>query len=262
MAKPSSPKGVDERSNRSGGVGEELGNSPKALLEYWVGLRCREMASRWSHDPEIAGSNPAGAIGGIKQQDPAEGLETTYAKGLRCREVDYLAGLPPEVVGSNPANAMKAARTKGRVAGLSRQKSGFKSRRSCQTGRLSIGRRCETKERDYIMLPDGEEKPIPIPTSEAGRKGGSAAVRDKYGEDYYRQIGKKGGTALKAKRGSEYYRDIARKGGAANKTKYGAEYFAAMGKRGGNATKESQDPDFYSRIGELGGAAKKQKKET
>jgi uncharacterized protein len=76
------------------------------------------------------------------------------------------------------------------------------------------------------MLPEeGEEKPTPMSTSEAGRKGGSA-VRDKYGEDYYRRIGKKGGTALKEKRGSEYYRDIAKKGGAANMLKYGVGHFS------------------------------------
>ena len=61
------------------------------------------------------------------------------------------------------------------------------------------------------MIPVGEDRPTPMSTTEAGRKGGSA-VRDKYGEDYYRRIGKKGGTVLKEKRGTEYYRTIAKKG--------------------------------------------------
>jgi general stress protein YciG len=112
------------------------------------------------------------------------------------------------------------------------------------------------------MLPeDEEEKPTPMTTAEAGRKGGST-VRDKYGEDYYRRIGKKGGTTLKEKRGSEYYREIAQKGGQANVDKYGPDHFSEMGKKGGNTTKQRQDPDFYSRIGKLGGAAKRQKKST
>jgi general stress protein YciG len=113
------------------------------------------------------------------------------------------------------------------------------------------------------MLPEdeGEEKPTPMTTAEAGRKGGST-VRDKYGEDYYRRIGKKGGTTLKEKRGSEYYREIAQKGGQANVDKYGPDHFSEMGKKGGNTTKERQDPDFYSRIGKMGGAAKRRKKST
>src|SRR6266852_298903 len=108
------------------------------------------------------------------------------------------------------------------------------------------------------MLPEDDEKPAPMSTSEAGRKGGST-VRDKYGEDYYRRIGKKGGTALKEKRGSEYYRTIAAKGGTANMAKYGIDHFSEMGKKGGRTTKERQDADFYSRIGKLGGAARRQK---
>jgi uncharacterized protein len=118
-----------------------------------------------------------------------------------------------------------------------------------------------TQERGIRMEPEGEVKPAPVPmsTSEAGRRGGSV-VRDKYGEDYYRRIGKKGGTALKQKRGSEYYRDIARKGGQANVDKYGTSHFSEMGKKGGNTTKERQDSDFYSRIGKMGGAAKRQRK--
>jgi len=110
-----------------------------------------------------------------------------------------------------------------------------------------------------VMLPEDEEKPVPMSTSEAGRKGGST-VRDKYGEDYYRRIGKKGGTALKEKRGNEYYRTIAQKGGQSNVSKYGPDHFSAMGKKGGNTTKARQDPEFYSRIGRMGGAARRKKK--
>lgn len=115
------------------------------------------------------------------------------------------------------------------------------------------------RAKGMVMATREEEKPAPMSTVEAGRKGGSV-VRDKYGGEYYRQIGKKGGTALKEKRGSEYYRQIAQKGGQANVTKYGPAHFSEMGKKGGNATKARQDPDFYSRIGKLGGAARRRKK--
>src|SRR5258708_27975733 len=109
------------------------------------------------------------------------------------------------------------------------------------------------------MLPGGEDRPAPMSTTEAGRKGGSV-VRDKYGEDYYRRIGKKGGTALKQKRGSEYYRAIARKGGQANVDKYGTSHFSEMAKKGGNSTKARQDSDFSRLIGKMARAPKRQSK--
>lgn len=108
------------------------------------------------------------------------------------------------------------------------------------------------------MSLDSEAQPVTMSTAEAGHIGGST-VRDKYGEDYFRRIGKKGGTSLKEKRGSEYYRTIAQKGGQANVDKYGPDHFSSMGKKGGNTTKERQDADFYSRIGRMGGTAKRQK---
>ena len=104
------------------------------------------------------------------------------------------------------------------------------------------------------MIPVGEDRPTPMSTTEAGRKGGSA-VRDKYGEDYYRRIGKKGGSVLKEKRGTEYYRAIAKKGGNASMAKNGIDHFSEMGKKGGKTTKERLGADFYSRIGKMGGAA-------
>ncbi len=115
------------------------------------------------------------------------------------------------------------------------------------------------KGRGSDKLSEDEEKPVPMSTSDVGRKGGSR-VRDKYGEDYYRRIGKLGGTALRERRGSEYYREIAQKGGQANVNKYGVDHFSDLGKKGGNTTKARHDPDFYSRIGRLGGSARRKKK--
>jgi hypothetical protein len=61
-------------------------------------------------------------------------------------------------------------------------------------------------------------------------------IRELYGEDYFRRIG--------------------RKGGLANVEKYGLEHFSALGKKGGSTTKERQSADYYSRIGLLGGGAR------
>ena len=124
---------------------------------------------------------------------------------------------------------------------------------------ISHCQRYETGQRGLRMIPVGEDKPTPMSTTEAGRKGGSA-VRNKYGEDYFRRIGKKGGTVLKEKRGTQYYRTIAKKDGNANMAKNGIDHFSEMGKKGGKTTKERLGIDFYSRIGKMGGAARKQKK--
>src|SRR6266568_4447395 len=95
-------------------------------------------------------------------------------------------------------------------------------------------------------LSGGEEELIS--TAKVGEGGGVSkrgnTVRDKYGDDYFRRIGKKGGNALKDKRGSEYYRSIAQKGGRANVVKYGPGHFSERGKKGGNTTRERRGSDF------------------
>jgi general stress protein YciG len=124
---------------------------------------------------------------------------------------------------------------------------------------------CERKTvvdrgKGIVMVSKDEEKPVHTSSDEKTHKSGNT-VRRKYGEDYYRQIGKKGGIILKEKRGNDYYRMIAQKGGQANVNKYGSDHFSELGKKGGNTTKSRQGPDFYSRIGKLGGVAKKKKKD-
>ncbi|MGI8426123.1 MAG: hypothetical protein ACR2FO_03565 [Actinomycetota bacterium] len=53
--------------------------------------------------------------------------------------------------------------------------------------------------------------------AEAGRKGG-LSTKQRYGEDYFSQIGrmggKKGGETTKQKYGLEFYQEIGRKGGS------------------------------------------------
>src|SRR5258707_3185833 len=49
-------------------------------------------------------------------------------------------------------------------------------------------------------MAESEGKTAPMTTSEAGRKGGSA-VREKYGKDYYRPIGRDRGSGAQEKQG-------------------------------------------------------------
>jgi general stress protein YciG len=72
----------------------------------------------------------------------------------------------------------------------------------------------------------------PAPGTEQARHGG-AAVREKYGAEFYSRIGKQGGTAVKQKRGPTYYAEIGHKGGAATAAKYGADFYRRIGKKGG-----------------------------
>ncbi|MBO9538958.1 hypothetical protein J7643_00015 [bacterium] len=57
--------------------------------------------------------------------------------------------------------------------------------------------------------------------SEAGHKGGET-VKEKYGPDFYSEIGHKGG----------------QKGGEAVKEKYGPEFYSEIGHKGGQKVKE------------------------
>lgn len=70
-------------------------------------------------------------------------------------------------------------------------------------------------------------RPGPSPDTDAAKRGGQA-VRDKYGREFYRQIGKKGGMAVRRLHGSEYYARIGRLGGQQTKGRYGAAHYARI----------------------------------
>lgn len=57
-------------------------------------------------------------------------------------------------------------------------------------------------------------RPGMSPDAEKARHGG-LAVRDKYGPEYYRELGRKGGQQTKARYGAEHYTRIGKRGGAA-----------------------------------------------
>ena len=53
--------------------------------------------------------------------------------------------------------------------------------------------------------------------ADAGRKGGET-TKERYGEDFYRSIGRKGG----------------KKGGQTTKERYGADFYRTIGRKGGS----------------------------
>jgi general stress protein YciG len=70
-------------------------------------------------------------------------------------------------------------------------------------------------------------RPGPSPDTDAAKRGGQA-VRDKYGREFYRLIGKKGGMAVQRRHGKEHYARIGRLGGEQTKARYGAEHYARI----------------------------------
>lgn len=77
------------------------------------------------------------------------------------------------------------------------------------------------------------------PDAEKARRGG-LTIRDKYGREYYRDLGRKGGLSVRQKHGSEHFARIGRRGGEQTKARYGAEYYTRIGKRGGEARAHSR----------------------
>ena len=67
-------------------------------------------------------------------------------------------------------------------------------------------------------------------------------LKQKYGAQFYEEIGRKGGLATKQAHGHEFYEQIGKKGG----------------KKGGEATRDRYGPNFYERIGQKGGQKVKQ----
>ena len=72
--------------------------------------------------------------------------------------------------------------------------------------------------------------------SEPAKHGGQA-VRDKYGLDFFAQIGKIGGQTVKERRGPEFYAQIGRQGGESTKKKYGSDFYSQIGRKGGSTVR-------------------------
>ncbi len=75
-------------------------------------------------------------------------------------------------------------------------------------------------------------------TASEPSKHGGQAVRDKYGLDFFAQIGKRGGQTVKERRGPEFYAQIGKRGGESTKKKYGADFYSQIGRKGGSTTRK------------------------
>lgn len=82
------------------------------------------------------------------------------------------------------------------------------------------------------MSTDEEIKRGPQPGTPQAANGGKA-VREKYGLEFFKQIGKKGGEAVKVAADPSFYSRIGKKGGDTTKEKYGLEHFQEIGRKGG-----------------------------
>ena len=80
--------------------------------------------------------------------------------------------------------------------------------------------------------PAPKRKRGPRAGTENARRGGMA-VREKYGQDFFAQIGAKGGKTVRERRGPDFY--------------------ASIGKRGGETTRDTLGTSHYERIGRMGG---------
>lgn len=86
-------------------------------------------------------------------------------------------------------------------------------------------------------------RPGPSPDTDAAKRGGQA-VRDKYGREFYRLIGKKGGMAARRRLGREHYARIGRLGGEQTKARYGAEHYARIGRQRKHQRTPSKEQDM------------------
>ena len=68
--------------------------------------------------------------------------------------------------------------------------------------------------------------------SENARRGG-VAVREKYGVDFFAEIGSKGGKTVRERRGPEFYANIGRMGGQTTRETLGLSHYERIGRLGG-----------------------------
>lgn len=75
-----------------------------------------------------------------------------------------------------------------------------------------------------------------------GQPRGGEALRDRYGSDYFRELGRKGGKALQAAHGSEHMREIGRKGGKQTRSSHDGAYYSTLARRGARARNAARLP--------------------
>lgn len=90
-----------------------------------------------------------------------------------------------------------------------------------------------------MIDPESEKGKGPgeVTCREAGRRGG-AAVRKKYGKEYFQEIGKRGGSQTAQSRPEGHFQEIGKTGGERTLARYGREHYQALGKKGGKRLAE------------------------
>ncbi len=68
--------------------------------------------------------------------------------------------------------------------------------------------------------------------TESARRGGMA-VREKYGQAYFAQIGSRGGKSASAQHGSDFYAGIGHVGGSKTRDRLGIAHYERIGRMGG-----------------------------
>ena len=68
-------------------------------------------------------------------------------------------------------------------------------------------------------------------------------VKERYGSEFYREIGEKGGGAVKERYGTDFYSEIGKRGGETVKQERGAEYYSTIGRKGGEARTMVEKPE-------------------
>jgi hypothetical protein len=85
-------------------------------------------------------------------------------------------------------------------------------------------------------LTEARRRPGPRPGTVQAKNGGFS-VRDRYGKDFFRRIGRKGGAAMRDRRGTEYFAAIGRLGGQATLQRLGTEHFGRIGRMSAERTR-------------------------
>jgi general stress protein YciG len=97
------------------------------------------------------------------------------------------------------------------------------------------GKRQTTQTTENDVAPENEtpkRKRGPRAGTENARRGGMA-VREKYGQDFFAQIGSKGGKTVRERRGPDFYANIGRMGGQTTRDTLGVSHYERIGRMGG-----------------------------
>ena len=85
------------------------------------------------------------------------------------------------------------------------------------------------------------------------KQGGQARAQDR---DALSIAGKRGGEVVRERYGPQFYREIGEKGGGTVKERYGTGFYSEIGRRGGETVRQQRGPEYYSEIGKKGGEAR------